>query len=936
MLPQDQEFLQYLADRHNVTLTQDDLKTLNEFHFYLRNKTNNQLANDPNAVYYPVANGKILGILAFAAIGFFAAPLLGVGGIVGALMGAAIGFRLFGSKKKSEQKEEKAPAQAYGFESIAALPSIGGPIPLIYCDRVTNPNGGVLTAGFIVNSRVETRQGAQKLYQLAVLGYGQFGAIDEASMTINDQPRDNFFEDEVITKVSLGTSGQAPFPEFPYYCQAVSAATQNQMGLDSRAVLESTTSSSTIVLKEEDVPAFSPGDTYRHNGQTFRIKAKTGSSIIANKVINQVDDQPVYAVWDAHYTTSKRVNEIQVNLNAQYWASAQDEDKNVITVNLANVWDIYLTPLPSGIRTKIARIHIKSKTRSNLRRTFSISGLTLGKYKLELVTITRDEQPDGDQSYGLKDDGVLRSYPVANGWTFTAEGGLLEAVKPDNQYIERTQWAAQGGAPCQITTINEIVNPSAIGQIAVVGYPNMPMVGLIATASAQLQGQPNLKTLVKQGRNKMRVLGGSYLAGIGSNTNSLTDDDNYINVYVERDFIRIGDICRNLDKRTESIITALAPNQITTAQSCNWQQGDRFLVYRYGCSNYFPDIYVDTLTSLDGGLGNFIDADFFVDYISIIESKVYCFVNQYFWDGQITEPTPWAQWATRESLASLLFPSRIGGKFALIAEQKVTDISPVALFNASNIIEGSFMEEFAERQELNTLIVSYKDGGDAKFATKTIVIQTLAAYNGEVSVVEESLGLDSVTNFNQAEKVGQVYLKTRLLQDRAISFKTGLQGAYIQPGDLIYVQHLITEFDRECSGFVAQFIAQSQEINTGLYTCDVILSAPVRDGISPATGYNAAIFRLEDGGMQTGLPVQSYLFDDIKNIYLLSISGLEVPLSPPADNRNGDYIVINKVIENKRIYRVNSIDPQPDGTVGVSAVLWTVEMLQPSGLVTVN
>lgn len=935
MLPQDQEFLSYLADRHNVTLTQDDLKSLNEFHFYLRNKTNNQLANDPNAVYYPAENGKILGILAFAAIGFFAAPLLGVGGIVGALMGAAIGFRLFGSKKKGEQKEEKAPAQAYGFESIAALPSIGGPIPLIYCDRVTNPNGGVLTAGFVVNSRVETRQGAQKLYQLAVLGYGEFGAIDEAQMTINDQPRDNFFEDEVITKVSLGTSGQAPFAEFPYYCQAVSAATQNQMGLDSRAKLTSTTSSSTIVLTEDDVPAFSPGDTYRHNGQTFRIKTKTGSSIVANKVINQVNNQPVYAVWDAHYTTSKRVNEIQVNLNAQYWASAQDNDKNVITVNLANVWDVYLTPLPNGIKTKITRIHIKSKTRTNLRRTFSISGLALGKYKLDMVTITRDEQPDGDQSYGLKDDGVLRSYPVANGWTFTAEGGILEAVKPDNQYIDRTQWAAQGGAPCQITTINEIVNPQAIGQIAVVGYPNMPMVGLIATASAQLQGQPNLKTLVKKGRSKMRVLGGSSIAGIGSANNVLTENAGYINSFVAATFIRNGDICRNLDKRTESVITGIAPDIIVTAQSCNWQQGDRFLIYRYGCSNYFPDIYVDTLTSFDGGLGNFIDADFFVDYPSIIESKFYCAINNFFWDGQITEPTTWAQWATRESLASLLFPSRIGGKFALIPEQRAATATPVALFNASNIIEGSFVEEFAERQELNTLIVSYKDGSDAKFDTKTIVIQTLAAYNGEVSVVEESLSLDSVTNFNQAEKVGQVFLKTRLLQDRVISFKTGLQGAYVQPGDLVYVQHLITEFDRECSGFVAELILTLQDPNTGLYTCNVRLSAPVREGVISTTGYNAAIFRLEDGGMQTDLFVQSFL-DETLNINLLSIGGLLVPLSAPSDNRNGDYIAVNKVIENKRIYRVNSIDPQPDGTVGVSGVLWTIEMLQPSGLITVN
>jgi hypothetical protein len=73
----------------------------------------------------------------------------------------------------------------------------------------------VLTSGFVVNSRVETRMGVQKLYQLVVLGYGQFGSIDQAGMTINEQPRINYFEDEVITKVALGLPNQAPFPESP-------------------------------------------------------------------------------------------------------------------------------------------------------------------------------------------------------------------------------------------------------------------------------------------------------------------------------------------------------------------------------------------------------------------------------------------------------------------------------------------------------------------------------------------------------------------------------------------------------------------------------------------------------------------------------------------------------------------------------------------------
>jgi hypothetical protein len=932
MLPQDYDFLAYLQERHNVKLTPEDLQELAIFHHDLRQRTLNKLANDPNAVFYDVQNGKVLAILAFAAIGFFAAPLLGVGGIVGALMGAAIGFRLFGSKGKKEE-EEKTPAQAYGFDSVASLPSIGGPIPLLYGNRDLNPTGGVLTAGFVVNSRVETRMGNQKLYQLSVLGYGKIGAIDENKITINDQPRDNFFVADIVTKTSLGTPNQGSFPEFPYYSQAISPGAQNQMGLDSRVTIEANANSSTIVLKEEDVPAFSPADQYRHNGVSFRVVAKTSTSVVADKVINQVDNLPIYAVWDVKYTTTKRINEIQVNLNAQYWASKQDEDKNIETVDLANVWDIYLTQLPSGVPIKLARIHIKSKTRTNLRRTFSIANLPLGKYKLELRTITQEEQPTNDLSYALRDDGVIRSYPVGTGWVLSMEGGITENVRANNDYKERTQWAAQGGAPCQITSVNEIVYPSAIGQLSVVGYPNMPMVGLIATASAQLQGTPNMKMLVRQARSNMKVIGGSYIAAPGSQDNIMFDNAGYISAIIPLpNCLQVGFILRNLDKRTESTITGYTgvnPAHIVTAQSCNWEPGDRFLIYHYGCSNYFPDIYVDTLTSFDGGLGNFIDADFFVDYNSIMESKIYCIGRQFFWDGQITEPVAWSQWATRESLGSLLFPSRIGGRFALIPERP--DQPKRGLFNASNIIEGSFSEEFGESQDLNTLIVSYKDGSDANFNTATLTIQTMAAYNGEVPVVEESLNLDSVTNFYQAEKVGQVYLKTRLLQDRAITFKTGLQGAYLQPGDLIIVQHLLTEFEKDCSGFVQSVTTLTETYNGGV-VCDILLSAPVKIGVEYLLGYEASIFRLGDGGMQLNVPVNAYLSGDQ---VFLRVYGLPGPLQGPGENRTGDYIVITKQASQKRTYRISTIDPQPDGTISISAVLWVPEMLEPTGLITV-
>jgi hypothetical protein len=220
----------------------------------------------------------------------------------------------------------------------------------------------------------------------------------------------------------------------------------------------------------------------------------------------------------------------------------------------------------------------------------------------------------------------------------------------------------------------------------VVSYPKLSGAGLIANASSQLQGTPQGEWLITLGYSKMKVL-------VWSGSCTQTHPSLLIDQVRGVGHLTTGIIIRNLDRRIQTTITGIdyTNSIVVTNPSISWIRGDRWVAWYEGCSNYFPDIYLDTLTNPEGGLGSLIDADFYIDYNSIVDSKYFCIANNFFWDGVIDKPIPWLQWATRESLGSLLFPSKINGSFALLPE---VQRSPVALFNASNVYD--FVEEFAD------------------------------------------------------------------------------------------------------------------------------------------------------------------------------------------------------------------------------------------------
>ena len=933
-LPSDQSFIELLKTQHNIELSSNDLRTLDRFHYDLRNESQIRLANDPNSVYYDVENGKILGVVAFAAIGFFAAPLLGVAGLTGALIGASIGWRLFNSSSKKTnntaqiEADRRAKYIAFGFDSAPTVLPLGGVIPMIFCNRSINPNGGLRASGAVVYSRVDTLGGVQRLITLYVLGLGEIGEINEPGLILANQPRTNFFSDEVSTFVKKGALDQTwNDVDYPSYCQTQSASSNNQIGIDNRGKPKNSVSNVNYIdIKDDDVfDTFNPSDRYIFNGTDIRILSRDyiNQRLYIDKTLSYSSGDLIYAKFQAKYSTSKKCTEIHLNFVAQLWA--RNDNNDLLVHGIAA--DVYVD------NVRVCRFHIRNKSEVSIRRRLILSNLAYSYHTIQIIPLV-----SVDNSMN-----IIRLLDSRNMITISSGvtvGGKVVELQYENSSVafesvsdvnsslsfdKKPQVCSDRSSPCQLTTVCEIVKPTDIGQPRITNFKGLVFASLKAVASQRLSSDPSPNWFITKG-----LIGRTHLfAGTcnpSSSGNSLKD--------LTATFSALNNTCivRNLDKQVEATVSAFSANVIETTSSLNWSQGDRYLVYSTDSLNYFADIYVYTLTNRHGGVGGILPgtviADYFVDYVSICNARRFCVANNFYWDGAISQSTPWQQWATDESLASLLFPSRFGGRFGLIPEQQT---EPVALFNASNIIEGSYSEDYAPKQRINCVHVTYKDGSEGQdgyyyFRDKTVSILTQNAANGLETIFAESLQLSSVTNEAQAIRVAQVYLKTRLSQGRAITFSTGMQGYGIREGDLIIVQHITTEIDKEASGFVTTV----EDLGSGVNL--VNLSSPISYGLT--SDYSASVLRLADGTVQKSLPVETVY--TVEGETLLKISGLDANLKAPRDNMNGDYVVVGRDVINRRIYRVNRIEPNDSGSVQLSGVLWVADMLNGSDLVTIN
>lgn len=274
----------------------DNQQEFDKFFNYLENEVNAPpteivVEDDPisGLIIGGLVGGFVPGLFLTAGV---AAGLGAFAWVAGAILGASIGYRL--GQTFSKKKPAKPPLQIYGFSdgNSSGLASLGEIIPLVYCNRINNPHGGVRIPGQLVCAYISTNLGLNHLYQLYSVGMGQIGAIDESMLLIDDQPRENFYEDEIInyfrpgTPTTYDTTGQASIPGFDFYSQVVTLQNNSALGCDKRAKAKYTS----LLIESPNAEwstltncyATESGKNLVKNGGdalTYNATARTGSNI---------------------------------------------------------------------------------------------------------------------------------------------------------------------------------------------------------------------------------------------------------------------------------------------------------------------------------------------------------------------------------------------------------------------------------------------------------------------------------------------------------------------------------------------------------------------------------------------------------------------------------------------------------------------------------
>lgn len=566
----------------------------------------------------------------------------------------------------------------------------------------------------------------------------------------------------------------------------------------------------------------------------------------------------------------------------------------------------------------LKRIFIREKSENAKQFRIEIENLKYGRYyvKLKPFSTAPDSTSDTLKLDCSGEDAVYSTSANINGNIVRLKGEfsgqpttrmMRESINFDE--FKRIV-SSESGAPLRITTISEVVNPDTISKPS--NYVGVAVVGVRVKASDRVSTAPEMSFFVSEGRKIRNLL--QYGVQQATTTQS-TIIDTTIDYSTINEIVNGTTKVRNLDTKSEGTVTGIANNRPDTTIS--FSPKDRFIMYNYAASNYFPDIYVDWLINPEGGLGAVIDGDNDIDYDSIVKARRFVKENEFYWDGVLSEVENFSAKVTKDASLSLLYPFSPNGLFGLTTEDE--DRLPIAVFNASNILKDSFEESVLPWQEsqINQVVVVFTDGTDNQKPLTAVVARTDALVAKQVKLNSITIEAPSISNPEQAKKVAGVTLNSKRYQDKIVKFKTATQGLFLAPGEAILVQHTATEYDYDISGYVTE--VGVYDITT--QTQRILLSRQPSNLIT--SDYKVTIQLQETNTVLENLTFTLVLEN---GFYYLDIENLPSPISLY------DPVVIGRAVIEDKVYRIQNLAISENGEISISAVLWSNKLFDFSDL----
>lgn len=315
-----------------------------------------------------------------------------------------------------------------------------------------------------------------------------------------------------------------------------------------------------------------------------------------------------------------------------------------------------------------------------------------------------------------------------------------------------------------------------------------------------------------------------------------------------------------------------------------------------GFPNTAPDIFIDTVLDLNDGIGKFASLHS-VDVESLARSKKFCEKNSLFMDGVIADRIAWRQFWSSTAGFSLLELAKIGGQDTLVPAVpfnsetgEITNALTIsALFNAGNILEDSYKEEFVDygsnSQDITARVIYRENERDGVFPRNRSVDIRLSDASEDLSVLETVDTSAFVCRRDQAIKVGKLLCLLKRHSRRAIEFKTFPTDSPVFPGAYIYVDLGQNEWNRVYSGIIEP---------------GGILNSPAT---IPNGQYSVLVYEINSS---SAMPIANV---QVNNGMAPSLAAAHA----------GKLFVLGHTNDRKRVFRVTEVNMDEEGEVTVRA-----------------
>ena len=333
----------------------------------------------------------------------------------------------------------------------------------------------------------------------------------------------------------------------------------------------------------------------------------------------------------------------------------------------------------------------------------------------------------------------------------------------------------------------------------------------------------------------------------------------------------------------------------------------RFRTDDYGPSNLYPELAYYLLTDKLQGAGTFVNEQL-IDKDAFAEAATFCELNQFNFDGAITDPQNLRTYLTSLAPAFLCDFVIKNGKFGIVpAVPQVNgtidsaELPVSGYFSAGNIIDNSFSVSFIpinDRRNVRMSIIYRQMVREQLPENRTVTLSWKDLPEAGLDLQFDQL---DVSNFcssrDHAIKIGQYNLSVRRRIDHSISFKTIPTELGLQPGNLIVVSVSMTPYSNFCNGAFDPETGECSSVNF----------------LNPDDGDNDGTFDLQIYTSGVGVTEQSVTITN----NVVTDSSLYGKL----------FAKIPTVAE-RRYYKISKIELDEEGLVQVDALYFPTENLR--------